>query len=209
MIKLSPNLVRASLLGVIAAGLLSACSQEPAEAPPPPTAEPAPATPAVVGPVQLTFTGAGVGEIGPGTPLDRARIQGLFPGAEVKVETFEGEMAFDIITVRREDGLALDIFPGLEAGQVGQVFGRGGPVVGAGGEQLGAAWAEAGFDPATCVRGQDQLAGQLICYRAGEPQLGYMFDLPGYEGPDSEIPDAEFLTRAAKLSGFMWTAAAS
>ena len=36
-----------------------------------------------------------------------------------------------------------------------------------------------------------------------------MFDLPGYEGPDSEIPDAEFLTRAAKLSGFMWTAAAS
>jgi hypothetical protein len=46
----------------------------------------------------------------------------------------------------------------------------------------------------------------LICYRPGAPRLGYVFDLPGFAGPDDQIPDAETLQASARLIAFLWVA---
>lgn len=198
---------RLAALAVAGLALLAACDRAPVESQPaPPELETQ--TAAVVGPIQLTFGETGAGEITGETPLDRARIESLFPQAQVRVETVSGEAPFEIITVRREDGLALDLHPGADGGQVGRIFGRGGPVIGPAGETLGTSWSELAFETATCVRGAEDMASQMICYRPGQPQLGYVFDLPGFEGPDDQVPEPAYLNQSARLAAFMWTRSA-
>ena len=113
------------------------------------------------------------------------------------------------VTGRRDDGLALDLTSGADPALVGVIRGHGGPIVGPGGEQLGASWAELDFDPAACVRGMETLSGALICYRQGAPHLGYVFDLPAWQGPDDAMPDAAFLESNARLDAFLWNASAA
>ncbi|MFZ5730875.1 MAG: DUF1131 family protein [Pseudomonadota bacterium] len=196
-------------LTLAAAALLAACGpQQPAETEP---AAPAPAveSAAVVGPVLITFSEAGAGEIDAATPLTVEAVESRFPAATVEKQTIEGDGVYEQITVRREDGLALDLMPGGDPAVVGVIRGHGGPVVGPGGEQLGASWAELDFDPAACVRGMETLSGTLICYRQGAPHLGYVFDLPSWQGPDDAMPDGAFLESNARLSAFLWTASAA
>jgi len=201
--------MRNLMLPLAAAALLAACGpQQPAEtepAAPAPTVESA----AVVGPVLITFSETGAGEIDAATPLTVDAIRSRFPAADVAKETIEGDGVYDQITVRRDDGLALDLTPGGDPALVGAIRGHGGPIVGPAGEQLGATWAELDFDPAACVRGMETLSGTLICYRQGAPHLGYVFDLPAWQGPDDAMPDAAFLESNARLNAFLWNASAA
>lgn len=187
---------------------LSACGQEastpPAQAPAAPTERLK--SPAVVGPILITFNETGAGEVNGSTRLDVRSISAVFPGAKVE-RTAQGEAGVKVITVRRPDGLVLDLQAGTDPERVGRIIGRGGPMTGPMGEAIGANWESLGFDPAACRRGQDDMSHTLICYRAGEPLLGYVLDLPGYEGPDDQIPEVEALQQSARLSAFMWTAA--
>ncbi len=195
-----------TLLSFAAVGLLlSACGpQSPASVEPVAEAGPEPAqSRAVVGPILVTFSETGAGEINGATELDLDRIRGHFPDAEVRQDQAGGP---DIITIRRPDGLKVDLHPGTDPKLVGRIFGRGGPVVGPLGEELGAGWVAMGFSPDLCLSGQDASAPTLVCFRAGEPRLGYVFALPGLEDPVEAAPTAAFLEARAKLSAFVWTA---
>ena len=185
---------------------LAACGpQTPGSAETAPEAGPEPAqSQAVVGPILITFNEMGAGEINDATPLDVGLLRGYFPDAEVRRARAGGP---DIITIRRPDGLVVDLHPGTDPERVGRILGRAGPVVGPLGEELGAGWVAMGFTPDLCLRGQDASAPTLICYRPGEPRLGYVFDLSGFEGPSGVSPSATFLETRAKLSAFVWTAA--
>ena len=198
-----------ALLSIVAIGLLAACGQEASEpqasAPSAPVERPQ--SPAVVGPILITFSENGAGEINGTTPLNARSIGDVFPGATIARAT-HGEAEVKIVTVRRPDGLVLDLHPGRDLEQVGRIFGRGGPVTGPKGEEIGADWGALGFQVADCRRGQDDMSHALICYRPGEPLLGYVLDLPGFEGPDDVIPEAEVLEQTARLSAFMWSAEA-
>jgi len=197
-----------ALLSTVAVSLvLAACGQQASEPSVPAPSEPAERvqSPAVVGPILISFNENGAGEIDGATPLNERSISDVFPGAKVETAT-HGEAATQIITVRRPDGLILDLHPGADPGKVGQIIGRGGPVTGPLGEELGADWESSEFEPSDCRRGQDDLSHTLICYRPGAPRLGYVFDLPGFAGPGDQIPDAETLQASARLIAFLWVA---
>lgn len=197
---------RRAAVGAALALFVAGCERgevDPEPAPPPPKAAP------VVGPVLLTFGEAGAGELSSATTLDRRRIESLFPGARVQVRTVDGDAPVEMITVRRDDGLALDLLPGATAGLLGRIIGRGGPVVGALGEPLGAGWTTAGFAPEDCQPGQEDMAGRVVCHRPGAPQLGYVFETAGFQGPDDVMPSPETLEASARLSAFVWTAPAA
>lgn len=200
--------MRALLSTFLVGLLLAACGQETSE--PPPSTAPAEAersqSPAVVGPILITFNENGAGEINGETPLNARSIAAVFPDATVD-KTLHQEAGVEIITVRRPDGLELDLHPGTDPQRVGQIIGRAGPVTGPLGEELGADWSSLGFELADCRRGQDDLSHTLICYRPGEPLLGYVLDLPGFEGPDDQIPELETLEETARLIAFLWVAA--
>jgi hypothetical protein len=200
--------MRALLSTVLGGLLLAGCGQETSAppAPAPSAVAERPQGPAVVGPILITFSESGAGEIDGETPLNTRSIAAVFPDATVEKVLHE-EAGIEIITVRRPDGLVLDLHPGADPKQVGEIIGRAGPVTGPLGEELGADWAAMGFEPADCRRGQDDMSHTLICYRPGEPLLGYVFDLPGFEGPDDQVPDLEVLTATARLSAFVWVAA--
>lgn len=187
--------------------LLAACGQQTSEpsAPATPASAERPRSPAVVGPILITFNENGAGEINSATPLNVHSISGVFPDATVRPAAY-GEADAQIITVRRPDGLILDLHPGGDPKRVGRIFGRGGPVTGPLGEKIGADWETLGFAAETCARGQDDMSHALVCYRAGAPRLGYVVDLPGFEGPDDQTPEHDFLVGNARLSAFMWTA---
>jgi hypothetical protein len=200
--------MRALLSTVLGGLLLAGCGQE-TSAPP----APAPSTvaersqgPAVVGPILVTFSENGAGEINGETLLTTRSIAAVFPDASVETALYE-EAGVEIITVRRPDGLVLDLHPGADPKRVGEIIGRAGPVTGPLGEKLGADWATMGFEPADCRRGQDDMSHTLICYRPGEPLLGYVFDLSAFEGPDDQIPEPDVLEAIARLNAFVWTAA--
>lgn len=196
-----------TILSIVAVGLfLMACGpQTPGSVEPAPKAVPEPAqSRAVVGPIQITFSELGAGEINGSTQQSVDRIKGHFPDAEVRRER-AGE--HDIIAIRRPDGLRVDLHPGSDPKRVGRILGRGGPVKGPLGEDLGAGWVDLGFTPDMCVRGQDTTGQTLVCYRPGEPRLGYVFDLPSFEGPGDGSPSVEFLAENATLRAFLWTAA--
>lgn len=196
-----------ALLSIAAMSLiLAACGpQAPGSVETAPEAVPEPVkSQAVVGPILITFSEMGAGEINGATPLDVELVRSYFPDAEVRQETAGGP---DIITIRRPDGLVVDLHPGINPELIGRILGRAGPVVGPLGEELGSGWVAMGFTPDLCMRGQDPSAPTLICYRPGEPRLGYVFDLSGFEGPSGVAPSATFLEARAKLSAFVWTAA--
>lgn len=195
-----------ALLSIAAVGLLLvACGpQTPGSVQPAPEAGPEPAqSRAVVGPILITFNEMGAGEINGATPLNIDRIKGHFPNAEVR-RARDGEP--DIITIRRPDGLRLDLHPGTDPKRVGRILGRAGPVVGPLGEELGAGWGAAGFTPDLCLRGQEGSALTLVCYRPGEPRLGYIFVLPGFEGPADTVLSEALLEKSARLRAFVWAA---
>jgi hypothetical protein len=156
-----------------------------------------------VGPILITFNEMGAGEINGTTPLSVDRIKGHFPNTEVR-RARDGES--EIITIRRPDGLRVDLHPGIDPKRVGRILGRGGPVVGPLGEELGTGWIAAGFTPDLCVRGQEGSALTLVCYRPGEPRLGYIFVLPDFEGPADAVLSEALLEKGARLSAFVWTA---
>lgn len=200
--------MRAQLSTAAVVLFLAACGQEASAPSAPGQATPAerPKSPAVVGPILITFNETGAGELNGATRLDVRSIGAVFPGAKVE-RTSQGEAGVKVITVRRPDGLVLDLQAGADPERVGRIIGRGGPMTGPMGEAIGADWESLGFETAACRRGQDDMSQTLICYRAGEPLLGYVLDLPGYEGPDDQIPDVEMLQQSARLSAFMWSAA--
>lgn len=201
--------MRALLSTFAAVLLLAACGQETSEPSSPAPSAPAeqPKSPALVGPILITFNETGAGEINGQTRLNVRSISDVFPDATV-ARASEGEANAKVITVRRPDGLILDIRGGLDPERVGRIIGRGGPVTGPMGEEIGADWQAAGFSSTECRRGQDDMSHTLICHRPGAPLLGYVFDLPGFEGPDDLIPEDEVLEQSARLSAFVWIAEA-
>ena len=83
-------------LTLAAAALLAACGpQQPAETEP---AAPAPAveSAAVVGPVLITFSEAGAGEIDAATPLTVEAVESRFPAATVEKQTIEGDGVYEV-----------------------------------------------------------------------------------------------------------------
>ncbi len=196
-----------ALLSTVAALLLAACGQETSEPSAQAPSAPAerPQSPALVGPILITFNETGAGEINGQTRLSVRSISDVFPGATVE-QTSDGEAATKVITVRRSDGLVLDLQAVADPERVGRIIGRGGPVTGPMGEEIGASWRAAGFASSECRRGQDDMSHTLICYRPGAPLLGYVFELPGFEGPDDQIPQDEVLEQTARLNAFVWVA---
>lgn len=198
------NLIFAALAGAV----LAACGPQ---APPTDAHSEAPAPapkPAVVGPILITFSEQGAGEIDGETAMDVRQLGGLFPESTVQRAPPSGGNTTPTITVRRDDGLELDLQSAADAPTVGRIFGRAGPVTGPQGEEIGASWTEMGFLIETCVRGSGEMAASLICYRQGAPRLGYVFGLPGFTGPANAMPEADFLTENARLTAFMWSAEA-
>lgn len=190
----------------LAGALLAACG--PQSTSPGETQEaPAPAPkPAVVGPILITFTEQGAGEINGATAMDVRQLGGLFPESKVQRAPPSGGNQTPTITVRREDGLELDLQSAAGSPTVGRIFGRAGPVTGPQGEKIGASWTEMGFQAETCVRGSGEMTASLVCYRQGAPRLGYVFGLPGFTGPANAVPELDFLTDNARLTTFMWSA---
>lgn len=197
-----------ALLSTVAVGLLlAACGPQtsrPADSGAATTTEP-PRSAAVVGPILITFSETGAGEINGATRLSVRSVTAYFPDATIRRAPSDGAEG-QIITVRRPDGLALDLHPGADPERVGQILGRAGPVVGPLGEEIGASWGTLGLDLEGCGPGEAEWAQALVCYRPGQPKLGYILDLAGYEGPVDEALDLEFLDQGARLSAFVWTA---
>ncbi|MEH6677801.1 DUF1131 family protein [Phenylobacterium sp.] len=201
--------MRNLIFTVLAGACLAACGPQSSPSGESPEA-PAPAPkPAVVGPILITFSEQGAGEINGDTAMDVRRLGGLFPESTVRRAPPSGGNTTPTITVRRDDGLELDLLSAPDAPTVGRILGRAGPVTGPQGEQIGASWSEMGFLTETCVRGSGEMAASLICYRQGAPRLGYVFGLPGFTGPANAVPEAGFLTDNARLTAFMWSAQAS
>jgi len=201
--------MRNLIFTVLAGACLAACGPQSSPSGESPEA-PAPAPkPAVVGPILITFSEQGAGEINGDTAMDVRRLGGLFPESTVRRAPPSGGNTTPTITVRRDDGLELDLLSAPDAPTVGRILGRAGPVTGPQGEEIGASWSEMGFLTETCVRGSGEMAASLICYRQGAPRLGYVFGLPGFTGPANAVPEAGFLTDNARLTAFMWSAQAS
>jgi hypothetical protein len=201
--------MRNLIFTVLAGACLAACGPQSSPSGESPEA-PAPAPkPAVVGPILITFSEQGAGEINGDTAMDVRRLGGLFPESTVRRAPPSGGNTTPTITVRRDDGLELDLLSAPDAPTVGRILGRAGPVTGPQGEEIGASWSEMGFLTETCVRGSGEMAASLICYRQGAPRLGYVFGLPGFTGPADAVPAAGFLTDNARLTAFMWSAQAS
>ncbi|MDP1874970.1 hypothetical protein [Phenylobacterium sp.] len=196
-----------ALLSTVAVGLfLAACGPQTPEpaGPSPSAAAQRSQSPAVVGPILITFNETGAGEINGATPFSLRSVGDYFPNSTVQRA---GPSGSGVITVSRPDGLRLELHPGADPKQVGKIVGLAGPVVGPLGEEIGSDWQSLGFDAESCGRGQDDMSHALICYRAGAPRLGYVVDLPGFEGLEDQTPEAEYLDQSARLSAFMWTAA--
>ncbi|MDP1617633.1 DUF1131 family protein [Phenylobacterium sp.] len=200
--------MRNLIFTALAGALLAACGPQ-ASAPGETSAVPPPAPkPAVVGPILITFSERGAGEINGETAMDVRRLGGLFPESTVRRAPPRDGDTTPTITVRRADGLELDLRSAADAPTVSRILGRAGPVTGPQGEELGASWSQMGFLTETCARGAGDMAGALICYRQGAPRLGYVFGLPGFTGPANAVPDEDFLDENARLNAFMWSAQA-
>ena len=113
--------MRNLIFTVLAGACLAACGPQSSPSGESPEA-PAPAPkPAVVGPILITFSEQGAGEINGDTAMDVRRLGGLFPESTVRRAPPSGGNTTPTITVRRDDGLELDLLSAPDAPTVGPV----------------------------------------------------------------------------------------
>lgn len=159
----------------------------------------------------LTAAEWGVGPIRAGTFFESPRIRELFPRAQVK--DAEVRIAPDetraVITVEQDGAQLLEIvdgfsnFPGTDDPMIGKVRLVGGPVRGAHGETLGMSWKAAGFDLSQCEIGEERDRNSVICARANEGAVTYIFAAPGWDS--EEVPPESLLRSKGYLKTIVWT----
>ncbi len=190
----------------ILAGVALTCACTPGPGTEPPAA---PQKPYVSGDLQIARWGAG--PIRPWTFFESPRIHDLFPKAVVKddVIRISHDETMAVITVEQDGAKLFEIddgsgnVPGTDDPEIGKVRAVGGPVRGPGGEALGLTWAQAGFDLSQCEIGVDEDANKVICARAGDGQVTYIFTVPGWWS--EEVPSQSLLRAKAYLSQIVWT----
>jgi hypothetical protein len=107
--------------------------------------------------------------------------------------------------VSDERGQLVEIHP-AEQGGISEIRALGGDAHTAEGVRLGARFADTGVQPGDCRMGESRVAGKLVCYRSAEPEIGYVFEVPGWTG--NETPPPERVTGTAVLREFIWTSRA-
>ncbi len=176
----------------------------PRRAPPPP-----PAVPYVGG--WLTAQQWGVGPIRSQTYFESPRIRELFPKAVVKDEVVQiaPDETRDVIAVSQNGVQMLEIvdgfsnYPGTDDPMIGTVRLVGGPVRGAHGETLGMSWTQAGFDLSQCEVGEMRDQNTVICARADEGAVTYVFSAPGWDS--QEMTPESLLRSKGTLKTIVWT----
>jgi hypothetical protein len=196
--------MNAGVKAAILAAALCACTRGPRPEPPEPPRAPYHGGTIAVG-------RWGVGPIRAGTYFEAPRIKDLFPDA--KVSDGDIRIAADetmaVITVEQDGARVLEIddgtgnFPGTDDPMIGQVRAIGGPVRGPGGEGLGLPWTRAQFDFSQCEIGVEHDVNKVICARAGDGQVTYVFTVPGWDS--EEMPSPSLLRAKAYLSQIVWT----
>lgn len=153
----------------------------------------------------------GVGPIRDGVYFESPRIRELFPLAQVRDEVAQiaPDETRDVITVSQGGVELLEIvdgysnYPGTDDPMIGRVRLVGGPVRGAHGETLGMSWTKAGFDLSQCEVGEGRDVNTVVCARAQEGAVTYIFVIPGWDS--EEVPPESLLRAKGYLKTIAWT----
>ncbi|MCZ4280374.1 DUF1131 family protein [Kiloniella laminariae] len=150
------------------------------------------------------LTEDGFGAIDQTTKFELGHLERENPDLRFVEMSFEEEGGFvTVIEGYRQDKLLIELFPDSSGQRVGYLHALSALIRGPDGERIGEGFPDEDFS--TCIPGEEQFSGMVICRHKKNTRLSHLYEIPGHDGPDGVLPPEEF-TDEAQLLLIVWRA---